>query len=495
MSTGLLRAMDYKKGVLVALILVIFIAACAKEPVIDKEPIKKEEEVVREKPVEEIKKEPEEGTPSLPCQDECGSFGLQECYGEGLRICGNYDSDDCLEWGFMTPCGEGYVCSGGYCVFQQQDIPPPTPSPPPSQGECSAEYTGFCEELISGENTISPNKLNLIFSGVNFDKNIVKEKALFFLFDEGLSQSTGLFTKIEPFKSNKDKFNFWLINKTSYTENEANELMRCCQLQKWYGYIFVNNVGPIERSYALFGPNASTTLYVTSSSSYAIDGALHETAHLIGGLYDEYRGGRQQEPATYAHMGDLLNKNIFYDPFLDNDNFISVQECRDNVHWKSWIGKGCGNDGSVDCIDKYVFHRTYVLRDKPLSDPSKQDLQWGTLEDVYCDYGDEENCRISLNGQLVNPFNPGEGFVSEIQINNVYRQEMFSHDILCKAEYGGTMPGMGECLNEVGCFVGGSYRDYNIYRPTFKSILAGGPYFGPYNEYLMEQEINRVLAE
>ncbi|MCK4589416.1 MAG: hypothetical protein KAT77_03170 [Nanoarchaeota archaeon] len=497
--------MKIKKS-LILLILIIFILGCAKEPIVEekditREPVKeeeirKQEEIKKEEEYrqEERKIEEEKPVEEPFCQNECASFGLHECYGDGLHICGNYDADDCLEWGIMIPCGEGYACSDGYCVFQQEEIqPPPTPPPPAPQDECSIEETGLCEELISGENTASPDKLNLIFAGVDFDKEIVRGKALTFLFDEG--QSSALLNNLEPFKSNKDKFNLWVINKISHTESEANELIRCCQLQNWYGYIYVKNIGPLERSFSGFGPNASTTLYVTLPSMLAVGPAVHETGHLVGGLHDEYRGGRQQEPASYVHMINSADKNLFYNPSLDDDNFVSVQECRDNTHWKDWIGKGCGDDNSVDCIDKYVFHKTYVLWDKPLSDPSKQDLQWATLEDEYCDYGNEENCFIELNGELINPFDPGEGFVSVIQEGSVYRQEMFSHDILCKPEYAGYSPDFDRCQNEVDCFVGGGYHDYNIYRPTFQSRMAGGAQFGSYNEYLIQQKINQVLEE
>jgi len=453
----------------------------------------------KEERAEDKKEGPEEVMPPpvLPCQNECASSGLQECYGAGLHICGNYDSDNCLEWSSTIPCGEGFVCSGGYCTPVQKE-----PAVEPDLQECSLQYRDICEELIPGENTEPTHKLNLIFAGMNFDKEIVRAKAQIFLFDEGPLPSAGLFTKTEPFKSNKDKFNFYLINRELADDDFENlrEIFSCCNLPNWYGYVFADNSqGKIERSYSGFGPNDYTMIHVQYPNPQAVGAAVHETGHLIGGLYDEYRGGRQHEPASYYNITVPVSmpvaKNVFYDSALTNDNFISVQECRDNTHWKNWIGKGCGNDNYVDCIDKYVFHKTFVLRDKSLSDPSKQDLQWGILEDEFCDYGNEENCFIELNGELVNPFNPGEGFVSEIQEGNVYRQEMFSHDILCKPEYGGTMPGTGECLKEVDCFVGGNFHDYNIYRSTFQSRMAGGPDFGPYNEYLIQQKINEVSSK
>ncbi len=54
------------------------------------------------------------GTCSSTCHDECADTGRQ-CAGDGYQVCGNYDSDDCLEWGPITPCGQGETCSNGEC--------------------------------------------------------------------------------------------------------------------------------------------------------------------------------------------------------------------------------------------------------------------------------------------------------------------------------------------------------------------------------------------
>ena len=56
-----------------------------------------------------------DGYCSSTCTDECSS-GERECYGDGYRICGDYDSDSCLDWSPVTACGAGETCSGGYCV-------------------------------------------------------------------------------------------------------------------------------------------------------------------------------------------------------------------------------------------------------------------------------------------------------------------------------------------------------------------------------------------
>ena len=48
------------------------------------------------------------------CDDECAD-GSRRCEGEGYQVCGDFDSDDCLEWGPTTDCPSGETCSNGYC--------------------------------------------------------------------------------------------------------------------------------------------------------------------------------------------------------------------------------------------------------------------------------------------------------------------------------------------------------------------------------------------
>lgn len=60
------------------------------------------------------------------CEDDCGPCCINDCSPEGSKrctsgftayeVCGDYDEDDCLEWGGETDCGTGKDCSGGVCV-------------------------------------------------------------------------------------------------------------------------------------------------------------------------------------------------------------------------------------------------------------------------------------------------------------------------------------------------------------------------------------------
>jgi hypothetical protein len=54
------------------------------------------------------------GECSKKCLDECGE-GTSQCSGNGYQVCGNHDEDKCLEWGDVTPCKEGELCSLGKC--------------------------------------------------------------------------------------------------------------------------------------------------------------------------------------------------------------------------------------------------------------------------------------------------------------------------------------------------------------------------------------------
>jgi hypothetical protein len=51
----------------------------------------------------------------VQCQDECGPVGVVGCDGDGTRSCGQFDSDSCLDWSVTTACSPGESCSNGSC--------------------------------------------------------------------------------------------------------------------------------------------------------------------------------------------------------------------------------------------------------------------------------------------------------------------------------------------------------------------------------------------
>jgi len=54
---------------------------------------------------------------SSGCTDECSPSGARTCVDSThYKVCGNYDSDSCLEWSSTTSCPSGQTCSNGQCV-------------------------------------------------------------------------------------------------------------------------------------------------------------------------------------------------------------------------------------------------------------------------------------------------------------------------------------------------------------------------------------------
>lgn len=58
-----------------------------------------------------------EGLCQQDCEDDCDVDGELRCHGDqARRRCGQYDSDLCLDWSSLVPCGEDRVCAEGECV-------------------------------------------------------------------------------------------------------------------------------------------------------------------------------------------------------------------------------------------------------------------------------------------------------------------------------------------------------------------------------------------
>jgi len=61
----------------------------------------------------------ENGYCITPCTNDCSPLGLQQCFGNDFKTCGQYDSDACLDWSTLTNCGSGKICDSGQCVSEQ----------------------------------------------------------------------------------------------------------------------------------------------------------------------------------------------------------------------------------------------------------------------------------------------------------------------------------------------------------------------------------------
>ncbi len=48
------------------------------------------------------------------CENEC-EVDTARCQAGGVQACGDFDADDCLDWGAVQPCDQGESCSDGIC--------------------------------------------------------------------------------------------------------------------------------------------------------------------------------------------------------------------------------------------------------------------------------------------------------------------------------------------------------------------------------------------
>ncbi len=60
------------------------------------------------------------GVCNVACGDECVR-GNTRCAPGGVQTCGNFDDDECSDWGAAAPCAEGEFCSNGECAVQCND--------------------------------------------------------------------------------------------------------------------------------------------------------------------------------------------------------------------------------------------------------------------------------------------------------------------------------------------------------------------------------------
>ena len=60
------------------------------------------------------------GICAATCSDSCFEEGALQCYGNAVQTCGDYNSDGCIEWGTPAACEAYESCSEGVC---NQDSP------------------------------------------------------------------------------------------------------------------------------------------------------------------------------------------------------------------------------------------------------------------------------------------------------------------------------------------------------------------------------------
>ncbi|MDO8741507.1 MAG: CARDB domain-containing protein [Candidatus Woesearchaeota archaeon] len=214
----------------------------------------------------------------------------------------------------------------------------------------------LCKELILGHNNKDADRVNIVFVGsgyTNFD-----------YFKDGITKmidfesTSGGLMSVEPFKSNKNKFNFWYVDEIGewnvprescehenllysdyFCEDDSLRLLDYCALsnKQYFGVINLGYGGGMAWSGAgiLSLPESEGDEEYNEEVTF-----VHEFGHAFGLLHDEYALYEEKIPDNY---------------YADKNCFIasSKQECEANAPWRYLYGNGCGENGVVDCIRGY----------------------------------------------------------------------------------------------------------------------------------------------
>ncbi|OGZ34056.1 MAG: hypothetical protein A2174_02980 [Candidatus Portnoybacteria bacterium RBG_13_41_18] len=226
-----------------------------------------------------------------------------------------------------------------------------------------------CKEIIPGHNNIDSQRANIVFVGGGYNNLAwaTPEQALSFLANSFIDiegKHKGIFS-IEPFKSNKDKFNFWYVNKFiplsscpvgSFCNNDTiKPFFDLCPYPNKYVIQVINGPQVVDLSgagerlvqmNAILSPNLEPgydqNVLWTADLVWVF---LHEFAHTFGLLGDEYVSFPDE---TCQYVTDLSifaeHQNLYAGPQH------TISECFLNAPWKSFFGNGCGQDGIMDCL-------------------------------------------------------------------------------------------------------------------------------------------------
>jgi len=290
-------------------------------------------------------------TPSKTCVDEDNGDIYTQAAISGYALngdsvidydkCASYDTKILLEQ--SCEAGQPYVktqevncefgCLNGKCLKQGEQLP-----------ECS--------ELIPNHNSESENRINLVFVGHHYNNiNDLKEKAEKFVdyvgegtffeipaYEGNLNEPViyGLLG-IEPYKSNKQKFNLWYVGQI-YNGIKSDESCPSYATN-------LEQVCPNENQYVINLCNYHTQTAGISGTDISVS-TLDETGQFDVpsiGLINHELGGHS--------LGDL--KDVAYPQLYGMSGYPNlagnIQEAQE--WWGNMVGNGCGDDVVVDCLE------------------------------------------------------------------------------------------------------------------------------------------------
>ena len=309
-----------------------------------------------------------------------------------------------------------------------------------------------CVEAIDNYNNISQNRINILFAGFNYE-NFENYK---FIIDSAIdidSNNYGILS-VEPFKSNKNKFNFWYVDKIEYIEPVNKALIGNKLVNLKCAFPITHPIGLIN------APAADSKISSGSYGRYTTIGIReHENYSFIDCSAYDLNKDRCIDIKD-AQMEKEIKKKVD----------VEFTQCF-NVAW------GCDFENpQEEKIIPYINDMKLLLHEFGHG--------FGLLGDEYV------TPKASLNYPNDTTYFAGNCYpaISEKEcLNNAPWKELFDED--CNKEN-------SDCALTVSCYEGCTNYVKGIYRPTKTSIMniPGKPFtYGPVNEKLICERMREFV--
>jgi len=306
--------------------------------------------------------------------------------------------------------------------------------------EDESAFQSNCIEVYRGHNRVEAhNRANAIFIGYGYDSITDVAEISRWQMDKLL--------ELTPFNENRNKINFWVVNEigsldlchdVDYIFYESVDCISDLKQRCPFSNAFVNHlVNRDFRSHAY--PAVEETHNSFPLERLGRDYLLaHEFGgHTFGKLLDEY-----VEPDNPDNVLNSLFHDIPYVlPQYGPNCYSTIEDttydqCWQNAPWKEFFGRGCGDEGVIDCENLVLERQRCIL----------------ACIDLYEDLNERTSCVDSC------PVYP-EG-----------------------AE------------REITCVEGCQLFEHGTFRPNHCSLMMAPEfclYFGLWNEHLLQQKLNQ----
>ena len=342
---------------------------------------------------------------------------------------------------------------------------------------------GACNEIISNFNNPNENRINVVFVGINFGYAEMFAKALETYVNEN-EKKYGHLLYYEPFKSNKDQFNFWYVNEIGTVENylegpfftgidavsEIMKLSQYCNVENKY------TIGIINWKFRSIADDN----HVRISHDYSSTGTsfVHEFGHYFGSLADEYRFKGLNIDLGF---GEIIPEQ----PTEENCDIAS-----ENVACPKWCS---GKPIPVEDIENYECSGANRTSCMGMNTPC-----------IWVPYGDPvhnydgclnrvELCRsILTEEECINSTNSYWSGNLCIWLNETYPSYNYFKS-QCIPSYSGDINIGTDCIHDSGCYQVCGARNWFKSFPS-SMMRSTGKKFGPVNEIILCKKIKNITG-